>query len=387
MNYICAAKTDHIMFELLSRDKYTKARTGILKTAHGIIPTPVFMPVGTAGTVKGILQRDLEEDLDARIILGNTYHLYLRPGMEVLKASGGLHSFISWERPILTDSGGYQVFSLAGNRKLRDEGVIFKSHIDGSRHVFTPENVVDIQRVIGGDIFMALDECAPFPCDYSYASKSVELTHNWLDRAVDRFRNSDPVWNYRQFLFPIVQGGVFDDLRRMSAEKIAETGMAGNAIGGLSVGEPADEMYRVIEIVNEILPEDKPRYLMGVGTPANLLEAIERGTDMFDCVMPTRNGRNGMLFTSQGIINIKNKRWISDFTPIDPEGTSEVSLRYSKAYLRHLVVSGEMLGGQIASLHNLAFYLKLMSDARMKIEEGEFKKWKDKMVKKVSARL
>ncbi|NLA48090.1 MAG: tRNA guanosine(34) transglycosylase Tgt [Bacteroidales bacterium] len=375
------------MFELLSRDKYTKARTGILKTAHGIIPTPVFMPVGTAGAVKGILQRDLEEDLDARIILGNTYHLYLRPGMEVLRASGGLHSFISWERPILTDSGGYQVFSLAGNRKLTDEGVIFKSHIDGSRHVFTPENVVDIQRVIGGDIFMALDECAPFPCDYSYASKSVELTHNWLDRAVDRFRNSDPVWNYRQFLFPIVQGGVFDDLRRMSAEKIAETGMAGNAIGGLSVGEPADEMYRVIEIVNEILPEDKPRYLMGVGTPANLLEAIERGTDMFDCVMPTRNGRNGMLFTSQGIINIKNRRWISDFTPIDPEGNSEVSLRYSKAYLRHLVVSGEMLGGQIASLHNLAFYLKLMSDARMKIEEGEFKKWKDKMVKKVSARL
>ncbi len=386
MNYICATKV-RIMFELRSRDKDTKARTGILKTGHGIIHTPVFMPVGTAGTVKGILQRDLEEDLDARIILGNTYHLYLRPGMEVLRESGGLHSFISWNRPILTDSGGYQVFSLSGNRKLTDEGVIFKSHIDGSRHIFTPENVIDIQRVIGGDIIMALDECAPFPCDHGYAAKSVELTHNWLGRAVERFRNSDPLWNHRQYLFPIVQGGVFDDLRRMSAERIAETGMAGNAIGGLSVGEPADEMYRIIEIVNEILPEDKPRYLMGVGTPANLLEAIERGTDMFDCVMPTRNGRNGMLFTSQGIINIKNRRWISDFTPIDPEGASEVSLRYSKAYLRHLVVSGEMLGGQIASLHNLAFYLKLMSDARRKIEEGEFKKWKDKMIKKVSVRL
>lgn len=375
------------MFELRSRDKYTKARTGILKTGHGTISTPVFMPVGTGGTVKGILQRDLEEDLDAKIILGNSYHLYLRPGMEVLRASGGLHSFISWGRPILTDSGGYQVFSLAGNRKLTDEGVIFKSHIDGSRHVFTPENIVDIQRIIGGDIIMVLDECAPFPCDYRYAAKSVQLTHNWLDRAVEKFCNSDPVWGHRQYLFPIVQGGVFDDLRRMSAEKVAEAGMAGNAIGGLSVGEPADEMYRIIEIVNEILPEDKPRYLMGVGTPANLLEAIERGTDMFDCVMPTRNGRNGMLFTSQGIINIKNRRWTSDFTPIDPEGTSEVSLRYSKAYLRHLVVSGEMLGGQIASLHNLAFYLKLMREARRKIEEGEFKKWKDKMVKKVSARL
>ncbi len=375
------------MFEVRTRDKYTKARTGFLKTDHGIIPTPIFMPVGTGGTVKGILQRDLEQEIDAKIILGNTYHLYLRPGTEILRQAGGLHSFISWQRPILTDSGGYQVFSLAGNRKLTEEGVIFKSHIDGSRHVFTPENTVDIQRIIGADIIMALDECAPFPCDHRYAEKSVALTHKWLDRAVERFLNTDPVWNYNQYLFPIVQGGVFDDLRKISAEKIARAGMAGNAIGGLSVGEPAEEMYRTIEIVNEILPEDKPRYLMGVGTPANILEAIERGIDMFDCVMPTRNGRNGMLFTSQGIINIKNRRWTDDFSPIDPEGASEVSRMYSRAYLRHLVISGEMLGGQISSLHNLAFYLKLVSDARRKIEEGEFKQWKDKMVKKVSERI
>jgi queuine tRNA-ribosyltransferase len=345
------------------------------------------MPVGTGGTVKGILQRDLEEDIDARIILGNTYHLYLRPGTDILRQAGGLHRFMSWERPILTDSGGYQVFSLAANRKLNSEGVVFKSHIDGSKHVFTPENTVDIQRIIGADIIMALDECAPFPCDHRYAEKSVALTHQWLDRAVDRFRNTDPVWDHKQYLFPIVQGGVFDDLRKLSAEKIAEAGMEGNAIGGLSVGEPAEEMYRIIEIVNEILPEDKPRYLMGVGTPANILEAIERGVDMFDCVMPTRNGRNGMLFTSQGIINIKNRRWTDDFSPIDPEGASMVSLKYSKAYLRHLVISGEMLGGQISSLHNLAFYLKLVCEARKKIEEGEFKKWKEKMIKKVSGKL
>lgn len=379
--------TDQIMFELRTRDKYSKARTGLFKTDHGVIPTPVFMPVGTGGTVKGILQQDLEQDIDAKIILGNTYHLYLRPGIEILKQAGGIHRFISWQRPVLSDSGGYQIFSLAGNRKLTGDGVIFKSHIDGTKHIFTPENTVDIQRIIGADIMMALDECAPFPCDLSYAERSVALTHKWLDRAVERFRNSDPVWNYKQYLFPIVQGGIFDDLRKISAEKIAEAGMAGNAIGGLSVGEPADEMYRIIEIVNEILPEDKPRYLMGVGTPANILEAIDRGIDMFDCVMPTRNGRNGMLFTSQGIINIKNRRWTSDFTPIDPGGASEVSLKYSRAYLRHLVISGEMLGGQISSLHNLAFYMKLVSDARRKIEEGEFKKWKDRMVKKVSERL
>ena len=375
------------MFEVRNRDKETKARTGILRTDHGDIPTPIFMPVGTGGTVKGILQRDLEEDIDARIILGNTYHLYLRPGTEILRQAGGLHRFMSWSRPMLTDSGGYQVFSLSGNRKLNSEGVVFKSHIDGSKHEFTPENTVDIQRIIGADIIMALDECAPFPCDHRYAEKSVALTHQWLDRAVDRFRNTDPVWGHKQYLFPIVQGGVFDDLRRLSAEKIAKAGMEGNAIGGLSVGEPAEEMYRIIGIVNEILPEDKPRYLMGVGTPANILEAIERGIDMFDCVMPTRNGRNGMLFTSQGIINIKNRQWTNDFSPIDPEGASVVSIKYSKAYLRHLVISGEMLGGQISSLHNLAFYLKLVSEARKKIEEGEFKKWKDKMIKKVSEKL
>jgi queuine tRNA-ribosyltransferase len=375
------------MFKLKSRDNETRARTGVLETAHGNIPTPVFMPVGTAGTVKGILQRDLAEDIEAKIILGNTYHLYLRPGTGILKASGGLHKFMNWSRPILTDSGGYQVFSLTQNRKLTDEGAIFKSHIDGSKHVFTPENTVDIQRIIGADIMMVFDECAPFPCDYRYAEKSVALTHRWLDRAVARYRETDPLWGYEQLLFPIVQGSTFDDLRKISAEKAASAGMAGNAIGGLSVGEPADEMYRIIEIVNEILPEDKPRYLMGVGTPVNLLEAIERGIDMFDCVMPTRNGRNGMLFTSEGIINIKNKRWTDDFSPIDNSGPSAVSLYYSKAYLRHLIISGEILGSQIASIHNLSFYIKLVSEARKKIEEGNFKKWKDQMIIKLSARL
>ena len=345
------------------------------------------MPVGTAGTVKGILQRDLADDIEAKIILGNTYHLYLRPGTDILRASGGLHKFMNWSRPILTDSGGYQVFSLTPNRKLTDEGAIFKSHIDGSKHFFTPENTIDIQRIIGADIMMAFDECAPFPCDYRYAEKSVALTHRWLDRAVARYRETDPVWDYEQFLFPIVQGSTFDDLRKMSAEKAASAGLAGNAIGGLSVGEPADEMYRIIEIVNEILPEDKPRYLMGVGTPVNILEAIERGIDMFDCVMPTRNGRNGMLFTSEGIINIKNKRWTDDFSPIDNSGPSDVSLFYSKAYLRHLIISGEILGSQIASIHNLSFYIKLVSEARKKIEEGNFKKWKDQMIIKLSARL
>jgi queuine tRNA-ribosyltransferase len=375
------------MFKLKNRDKETKARTGLLRTPHGDIPTPVFMPVGTGGTVKGILQRDLAEDIDTKIILGNTYHLYLRPGTEILKEAGGLHRFMSWERPILTDSGGYQVFSLAANRKLNDEGAHFKSHIDGSKHIFTPENIIDIQRIIGSDIMMVLDECTPYPCDYRYAKKSIALTHHWLDRAVERFRNTDPLWGNEQFLFPIVQGGVFDDLRKISAEKIAEAGMDGNAIGGLSVGEPAEEMYRIIEIVNEILPEDKPRYLMGVGTPVNLLESIERGIDMFDCVMPTRNGRNGMLFTSGGIINIKNRQWMDDFSPIDPEGPSVVSVTYSKAYLRHLIISGEILGSQISSIHNLAFYMKLMGDAREKIEEGNFKTWKETMVKRLSERL
>ena len=375
------------MFTIEGRDKETKARAGLLRTAHGDIPTPVFMPVGTAGTVKGILHRDLTEDINAPIILGNTYHLYLRPGTEIIKAAGGLHGFMSWDRPLLTDSGGYQVFSLAENRKLTAEGAVFKSHIDGSRHIFTPENTVDIQRIIGADIIMAFDECTPWPCEYSYAEKSLELTHQWLDRAIVRFRETEPVYGKEQFLFPIVQGSIFDDLRKRSAEKIASCGLAGNAIGGLSVGEPAEDMYRIVEIVNEILPEDKPRYLMGVGTPANILEAVARGIDMFDCVMPTRNGRNGMLFTSEGTINIRNKKWNDDLSPIDPLGPSAISLHYSKAYLRHLVMSGESLGAQIASIHNLAFYLRLVGEARKKIMEGEFGKWKNAIVKKLSERL
>jgi queuine tRNA-ribosyltransferase len=375
------------MFRIEGRDKETKARAGFLSTHHGNIPTPIFMPVGTGGTVKGILQRDLEEDIKAKIILANTYHLYLRPGTSIIKAAGGLHKFMSWELPILTDSGGYQVFSLAGNRKLIDNGAVFKSHIDGSEHIFTPENTIDIQRIIGSDIMMVLDECAPFPCDYKYAKKSVALTHHWLERAVEKFRTTDPLWGHEQFLFPIVQGGIFDDLRRISAEKAAEAGMAGNAIGGLSVGEPAGEMYRTIEIVNDILPEDKPRYLMGVGTPVNILEAIDRGVDMFDCVMPTRNGRNGMLFTSQGTINIKNNRWSDDFSPIDPEGPSSVSLQYSKAYLRHLIISGEILGSEISSIHNLAFYMSLVREAREQIVKGNFKIWKESMIRKLSERL
>jgi queuine tRNA-ribosyltransferase len=375
------------MFQIEGRDRETMARAGLLRTAHGDIPTPVFMPVGTAGTVKGILQKDLMEDINARIILGNTYHLYLRPGTEVIRAAGGLHKFMSWPRSILTDSGGYQVFSLTDNRKLTSDGAIFRSHIDGSKHVFTPEDTVDIQRIIGADIIMAFDECAPFPCDYKYAKKSVELTHHWLDRAVERFTTTDPLWDYEQYMFPIVQGSTFDDLRKYSAEKIASVSMAGNAIGGLSVGEPAEEMYRIVEIVNEILPDDKPRYLMGVGTPANILESIERGIDMFDCVMPTRNGRNGMLFTSEGVINIRNRKWINDFSPIDPEGPSGVSLNYSKAYLRHLVISGEILGAQIASIHNLGFYVQLAGEARRRILDGTFGKWKAGMVKKLSGRV
>jgi queuine tRNA-ribosyltransferase len=375
------------MFSIESRDPGSKARTGFLTTAHGDIPTPIFMPVGTVGTVKGVMQRDLSDDIDAKIILGNTYHLYLRPGIDILKAAGGLHKFMSWQRPILTDSGGYQVFSLTGNMKLTEEGAIFKSHIDGSKHIFTPENTVYIQRVIGADIIMAFDECAPWPCDYNYVKKSVALTHRWLDRAVNRFRETGPVWEWEQYLFPIVQGGTYDDLRKESAEKIASAGMAGNAIGGLSVGEPAEDMYRIIELVNEILPDDKPRYLMGVGTPVNILEAIDRGIDMFDCVMPTRNGRNGMLFTSEGTINIRNRKWVDDFSPIDPAGPSLVSLNYSRAYLRHLIMTGENLGAQIASIHNLAFYLKLVEEAREKIRLGVFRKWKDLMIKKLSVRL
>lgn len=375
------------MFQVTGRDKSTKARTGILKTDHGDIPTPIFMPVGTAGTVKGILQRDLAEDLDAKIILGNTYHLYLRPGTDILKAAGGLHKFMVWERPLLTDSGGYQVFSLNEIRKITAEGAIFRSHIDGSKHLFTPENTIDIQRIIGADIMMAFDECTPYPCEYKYAEKSLRLTHQWLDRAVKRYNETEPLWGYSQKLFPIVQGSTFVDLRRISAEKVASAGMAGNAIGGLSVGEPAEEMYRMIEVVNEILPDDKPRYLMGVGTPENLLESIERGIDMFDCVMPTRNGRNGMIFTSQGIINIRNRKWIDDFSPLDNECPSLVSKTYSKAYLRHLIISGEMLGAQIASMQNIAFYLYLVAQAREKIAEGSFLKWKNSVIKRYSGRL
>jgi len=375
------------MFQLKSRDKESKARTGILQTAHGDIPTPIFMPVGTAGTVKGILQRDLAEDIDAKIILGNTYHLFLRPGTEILKTVGGLHKFMAWERPILTDSGGYQVFSLNEMRKITEEGVLFRSHIDGSKHLFTPENTIDIQRIIGADIMMAFDECTPFPCDHKNARKSLSLTHRWLDRAITRFKETEPFWGYDQVLFPIVQGSTFDDLRKESAENAAACNMAGIAIGGLSVGEPAEEMYRIIEIVNEILPEDKPRYLMGVGTPANILEAIERGVDMFDCVMPTRNGRNGMIFTWDGIINIRNKKWADDFTPLDSCSANLVSRTYSKAYLRHLIISGEILGAQIASIHNLAFYLDLVSCARKKIEERNYSKWKNEIIKKLSGRL
>jgi queuine tRNA-ribosyltransferase len=375
------------MFEIRSRDKESKARTGILKTDHGDIPTPIFMPVGTAGTVKGVLQRDLTDDIDAKIILGNTYHLFLRPGMEVMKAAGGLHKFMNWERPLLTDSGGYQVFSLNEIRKITEEGALFRSHIDGSKHMFTPENTIDIQRIIGADIMMAFDECTPYPCEYNYAEKSLLMTHRWLERAIIRYKETEPVWGHKQMLFPIVQGSTFADLRRASAENAALSGMEGIAIGGLSVGEPAEEMYRIIEVVNEILPEEKPRYLMGVGTPVNILEAIERGIDMFDCVMPTRNGRNGMIFTWQGIINIRNKKWTDDFSPLDSECPSAVSRNYSKAYLRHLIISNEILGAQIASIHNLAFYLSLVSEARKKIEEGDFVKWKNTMTGILSGRL
>jgi queuine tRNA-ribosyltransferase len=375
-----------MMFRIESSDPTTSARAGVLHTAHGDIPTPVFMPVGTAGTVKGILHRDLKNEINAHIILGNTYHLYLRPGTDIIKEAGGLHRFMSWDMPVLTDSGGYQVFSLAENRKLTEEGAIFRSHIDGSKHTFTAENVIDIQRIIGADIIMAFDECAPHPCDHAYALKSMELTHRWLDRCVKHFGETAPLYGYDQMLFPIVQGSVYSDLRRASAEKIASMDMPGNAIGGLSVGEPAEEMYEMIEVVNEILPADRPRYLMGVGTPANILEAIARGIDMFDCVMPTRNGRNGMLFTSEGTVNIRNRKWKDDFSPIDATGFSEVSRTYSKAYLHHLIISGEMLGAQIASIHNLAFYLSLVTEARERIKEGNFGKWKDETVRKLSER-
>ncbi|MEE4198794.1 MAG: tRNA guanosine(34) transglycosylase Tgt [Bacteroidales bacterium] len=374
-------------FEINAFDGHTKARTGILTTDHGQIKTPIFMPVGTAGSVKGVNQRDLISDVKAQIILGNTYHLFLRPGIETLEMAGGLHKFINWNKPVLTDSGGYQVFSLADNRKLKEDGAHFRSHIDGSKHVFTPENVVDIQRIIGADIVMAFDECTPFPCDVDYARKSMELTHRWLKRGIKRFDETEPLYGHQQTYFPIVQGSVYKDLRIQSAETIASYDRDGYAIGGLSVGEPVEEMYAMIEVVNEILPENKPRYLMGVGTPVNILEGISRGIDMFDCVMPTRNGRNGMLFTKEGIINIKNVKWKNDFSPIEENGASFVDHKFSKAYLRHLIVSKEILGAQIASLHNLSFYLWLVTEARHKITEGTFASWKNEMIHKLAVRL
>ena len=374
-------------FKILHRDKGSEARAGILKTDHSEIHTPIFMPVGTAGTVKGVHQRDLQNDINAPIILGNTYHLYLRPGLEVLKGAGGLHGFMNWDHSILTDSGGYQVFSLAANRKLKPEGAWFSSHIDGSKHLFTPENIVDTQRIIGADIMMAFDECTPWPCEMKYAKDSLKLTHQWLDRGLKQFHSTEPHYDHNQAFFPIVQGSVFKDLRRESAEYIAKKNADGNAIGGLSVGEPAEEMYAMLEVVNDILPVDKPRYLMGVGTPANILEGISRGVDMFDCVMPTRNGRNGMLFTAEGIINIKNRKWMDDYSHIDISGNSFVDLQYSKAYLRHLIIAGEMLGAQIATMHNLAFYIRLVSLAFEKIKSGTFTAWKQKMIPALSTRL
>lgn len=374
-------------FTLQVKDKNSKARAGELETAHGMIKTPIFMPVGTAGTVKAVHQHELVNDIQAQIILGNTYHLYLRPGLEILEKARGLHKFINWDRPILTDSGGFQVYSLTEVRKIREEGVTFRSHIDGSKHLFTPENVMDTQRIIGADIIMAFDECTPYPCEYSYARKSMEMTHRWLKRCIDRFDSTEPLYGYEQDLFPIVQGSVFKDLRAKSAEVIAGHNRAGNAIGGLSVGEPAEEMYAMTEIVTGILPQDKPRYLMGVGTPVNILENIALGIDMFDCVMPTRNARNGMLFTKEGIINIKNEKWKDDYSPIDESSGLMTDRIYSKAYLRHLIRSKEILGAQIASLHNLHFYLWLVQQAREKIMDGNFYDWKNKMVKILDQRL
>ena len=374
-------------FEIFVKDSKTRARAGELTSDHGKIQTPIFMPVGTVGSVKGVNQKDLIEDVKAQIILGNTYHLYLRPGMEVMQMAGGLHKFINWDRPLLTDSGGYQVFSLSANRKLKEDGAHFRSHIDGSKHIFTPENIVDIQRIIGADIIMAFDECTPYPCDYDYAKKSMELTHRWLKRGLKRFDETKPLYGHKQTFFPIVQGSVFKDLRIESAKTIASHERDGYAIGGLSVGEPIEDMYDMIEVVNEILPENKPRYLMGVGTPGNILEGISRGIDMFDCVMPTRNGRNGMLFTKEGTINIKNIKWKNDFSPIEENGASFVDMKFSRAYLRHLITSKEILGAQIASLHNLSFYLWLVTEARERIIDGSFYSWKNEMIPKLSTRL
>lgn len=374
-------------FELQHTDPQSNARAGLITTDHGQIETPIFMPVGTVGTVKGVMQRDLKDEVKAQIILGNTYHLYLRPGTSILEKAGGLHKFNGWDRPILTDSGGFQVFSLTGIRKLKEEGCEFRSHIDGSKHFFTPEGVMDIERSIGADIIMALDECPPGTSDYEYAKKSLGLTHRWLDRCFKRFNETEPKYGYQQSLFPIVQGCTYKDLRRQSAEFVASKNADGNAIGGLAVGEPAEVMYEMIEVVNEILPKDKPRYLMGVGTPTNLLEGIERGIDMFDCVMPTRNGRNACLFTSEGIMNMRNKKWEDDFSPLDPNGTASVDTFYSKAYVHHLFKAQELLALEIASIHNLTFYLWLVGQARQHIIAGDFRAWKEIMVKRVSQRL
>ncbi|OWP63703.1 tRNA guanosine(34) transglycosylase Tgt [Hymenobacter amundsenii] len=374
-------------FDLLATDPHSKARAGVVHTDHGSIETPIFMPVGTAGTVKAVQQRDLKDDIKAQIILGNTYHLYLRPGLEVISKAGGLHKFNGWDGPILTDSGGYQVYSLSGTRKIKEEGVKFRSHIDGSQHLFSPEGVMDIQRTIGADIIMAFDECTPWPCEYDYAARSLDMTHRWLKRCIARFDSTEGHYGYSQTLFPIVQGSTFKDLRVKSAEFVAEQGREGNAIGGLSVGEPAELMYEMTELVCDILPPDKPRYLMGVGTPANILENIALGVDMFDCVMPTRNARNGMLFTTQGIMNIAARKWADDFEPIDAELGGYVSTFYSRSYVRHLFHSKEMLGPQVASIHNLTFYLWLVKQAREQILAGTFREWKEVMVKKLMTRL
>ena len=374
-------------FKLEATAPDTNARAGEITTDHGKIPTPIFMPVGTVGSVKGVHFRELRDDIDAKIILGNTYHLYLRPGLDILQRAGGLHKFIGWDRPILTDSGGFQVFSLSSIRKLKEEGAYFRSHIDGSKHLFTPEGVVDIERIIGADIMMALDECTPGTADYAYARQSLDLTMRWLKRGWDRYKSTEGLYGYRQAYCPIVQGCVYPDLRREAAKAVADYGADGNAIGGLAVGEPTEQMYEMIEIVNDILPTDKPRYLMGVGTPANILEAIDRGVDMMDCVMPTRNGRNGMLFTRNGIMNMRNKKWADDFSPLDEGGPSYVDEVYSKAYVRHLFISNELLAMQIASIHNLAFYLWLVREARKHIIAGDFAVWKKEMVERVTHRL
>jgi len=374
-------------FDLKKTDPKSKARAGVITTDHGTIETPIFMPVGTVGTVKGVHQTELKNEVNPDIILGNTYHLYLRPGTDILEKAGGLHKFMNWDRNILTDSGGYQVYSLSGRRKIKEEGVNFKSHIDGSIHFFSPENVMEIQRTIGADIIMAFDECTPYPCEYNYAKRSMHMTHRWLNRCMNHLKKLPFKYGYEQTFFPIVQGSTYKDLRRQSAEYIANVGAQGNAIGGLSVGEPAEELYAMTEIVTEILPEDKPRYLMGVGTPINILENIGLGVDMFDCVMPTRNARNGMLFTAHGSINIKNKKWADDFSPIDEMGITGVDTMYSKAYLRHLFAAKEMLGKQIASIHNLGFYVWLTREARKHILAGDFREWKDKMVKQMDKRL